>query len=229
MHTYNQYCPVAMAAEIVCTRWTALVLRDLLAGSTRFTELQRGLPRMSPALLVKRLRQLEGAGLVRRLPNRSPGGTEYRLTKPGEELAPIIEAMASWGLRWADPEVTLQRLDVSVLMWSVKRTLDATPPPPGRCTVEFAYTDVRSRCRRYWLIVTPRHVDLCNTDPGFPVDVYVSGSLRSMTAVWLGLADLREEVDGNRLEISGSTDLVRLVKRWLGQSPSARARKQLAA
>lgn len=229
MHTYNQYCPVAMAAEIVCTRWTALVLRDLLAGSTRFTELQRGLPRMSSALLVKRLRELEGAGLVQRLPNRGPAGTEYRLTKAGEELAPIIEAMASWGLRWADPEVSLQRLDVSVLMWSVKRTLDATPPPPGRCTVEFTYADVRSRCRRYWLIVTPSHVDLCNTDPGFPVDVYVSGSLRSMTAVWLGLADLREEVDSNRLEISGSTDLVRLAKRWLAQSPSARTRKQLAA
>jgi DNA-binding HxlR family transcriptional regulator len=218
-----------MAAEIVCTRWTALVLRDLLAGSTRFTELQRGLPRMSSALLSKRLKELERSGLVRRLPNRSPGSTEYQLSKAGRDLAPVIQAMADWGLRWADPEISLQRLDVSVLMWSVKRTLDATPPPPGRCTVEFTYPDVRTRGRRYWLIVTPRDVDLCNTDPGFPTDVYVTGSLRSMTAVWLGLAELREEIDSNRLEISGSTDLARLVKRWLGQSPSARARKQLAA
>jgi len=62
--SYNQFCPVAMAAEILCTRWTIIVLRELVAGSTRFNELRRGVPRMSPALLSKRLKDLEAVGMV---------------------------------------------------------------------------------------------------------------------------------------------------------------------
>lgn len=229
MHTYNQYCPVAMAAEIVCTRWTMLVLRELLEGCTRFTELQRGLPRMSPALLSKRLKELEDAGLVRRHPGRDASGAEYRLTPAGQDLAPIIQAMCLWGLRWADPEMSLERLDAPLLMWNVKRKIDATPPPARRCTVEFTFPDVTPSKRHYWLIVTPRAVDLCHTDPGFGTDVYVTGDLRSVTAIWSGLSTPQRETDAGRIDISGTTGLVRLVKRWLAQSPGAKARRQLAA
>lgn len=229
MSGYNQYCPVAMAAEIVCTRWTALVLRDLLEGSARFTELQRGLPRMSPALLSKRLKELEGAGLVRRTAGRDPAGTQYRLTPAGRDLAPVIQAMAVWGLRWADPEMSLQRLDAPLLMWNVKRKLDPAPAPPRRCTVEFSFPDMTPSKRRYWLIVTPRAVDLCHTDPGFGTDVYVSGNLRSVTAMWMGLSTPQREIDDGHMEITGTTEYVRLVKRWLAQSPGAKARRQRAA
>ena len=62
--SYNQFCPVAMAAEILCSRWTLVLLRELVVGSTRFNELRRGVPRMSPALLSKRLKELEAAGIV---------------------------------------------------------------------------------------------------------------------------------------------------------------------
>src|SRR5918994_753296 len=66
MATYGQFCPVAKAMEILDERWTLLVVRELLAGSTRFNEIRRGVPKMSPALLAKRLRSLERAGVVRR-------------------------------------------------------------------------------------------------------------------------------------------------------------------
>ena len=66
--SYKQFCPVAMAAETLCTRWTIVLLRELVAGSTRFNDLRRGVPRMSPALLSKRLRDLESAGIVERRP-----------------------------------------------------------------------------------------------------------------------------------------------------------------
>src|ERR1700749_369525 len=85
--SYNQFCPVAMAAEILCTRWTIVLLRELVAGSTRFNELRRGVPRMSPALLSKRLKDLEAAGIIARVPVPSePETFEYRLTKAGADL-----------------------------------------------------------------------------------------------------------------------------------------------
>src|SRR6185437_14514619 len=91
--SYRQFCPVAMAAEILCTRWTVVLLRELVAGSTRFNELRRGVPRMSPALLSQRLKELEAAGIVARVASATePGVFEYQLTASGRELAPIVDA-----------------------------------------------------------------------------------------------------------------------------------------
>lgn len=117
--TYGQFCPVAMAAEIVCTRWTALVLRELLSGSTRFNDLRRGLPSMSPTLLSKRLKELEKAGVVEavRAPNR---GVEYKLTEAGEELRPVVMSLGSWGQRWIESSISLKNLDPSLLMWDMR-------------------------------------------------------------------------------------------------------------
>src|SRR4051794_40945337 len=111
--SYKQFCPVAMAAEVLCTRWTIVLLRELLAGSTRFNELRRGVPRMSPALLSQRLKDLEAAGVVTRQVKASdPNLIEYRLTEAGLELRPIIEGFGVWGQRRIDAEVSLQHLDV---------------------------------------------------------------------------------------------------------------------
>src|SRR3970040_630091 len=97
---YGQFCPVAMAAEILCTRWTVLLLREMCAGSTRFNELRKGVPLMAPALLSKRLRQLEDAGVVKRVPAEKGGGHEYHLTPAGQDLQPIVFSMGFWGQRW---------------------------------------------------------------------------------------------------------------------------------
>jgi DNA-binding HxlR family transcriptional regulator len=86
MPTYGQFCPVAMASEVLTERWTPLVVRELLCGSTRFNDLRRGVPLMSPSLLSKRLKTLERIGVGER------DGNDYRLTPAGEELRPIIES-----------------------------------------------------------------------------------------------------------------------------------------
>ena len=89
--SYSQFCPVAMAAEILCPRWTIVVLRELIAGSTRFNDLRRGVPRMSPALLSQRLKDLEAADIVRRTASpKEPAVFEYQLTPRGR---PCIRAL----------------------------------------------------------------------------------------------------------------------------------------
>src|SRR3954468_4578510 len=138
--SYKQFCPVAMAAELLCTRWTVVLLRELLAGSTRFNELRRGVPRMSPALLSQRLKDLEAAGVVTRLTQAGdPGAGEYRLTEAGQELRPIVEGFGIWGQRRIDAEVSLQHLDVQLLMWDMRRGLNVDPMPRRRSVIQFVY------------------------------------------------------------------------------------------
>src|SRR5262245_20124960 len=167
--TYHQFCPVAMAAEILCTRWTMLVLRELICGSTRFNDLRRGLPRMSPALLSQRLKELEAAGVIAREKDA------YRLTKSGRELEPLVMALGNWGHRFVEQEVSLANLDVSLLMWDMRRNLNADPLPDKRSVIQFQYPELPANRRSWWLLVDPKSgVDLCSADPGFDVDLYVS-------------------------------------------------------
>src|SRR5262245_52834515 len=151
--SYGQFCPVAMAAEIVCSRWTALVVRELLCGTTRFNELRRGVPLMSPSLLSKRLKELEEVGVIVTAPTRQPGVMEYRLTQAGEDLRPVVMALGFWGQRWVDSSVSLKNLDPSLLMWDMRRWLDPKPMPKRRCTVNFLYPDVSAGKRSWWLVV----------------------------------------------------------------------------
>ncbi len=115
---YKQFCPVAMAAEVLCTRWTMVLLRELVAGSTRFNELRRGVPRMSPALLSKRLKELESAGIVERIESKvERSAYEYQLTEAGKDLRSVVETIGIWGQRWVDTDLSLDNLDPSLLMW----------------------------------------------------------------------------------------------------------------
>jgi len=228
--SYGQFCPVAMAAEILCTRWTVVLLRELMAGSTRFNELRRGVPRMSPALLSQRLKELEQAGLIMRRPVRGePGTLDYHLTEAGNELKPLIEAFGRWGQRWVSTDLSLTKLDVSLLMWDMRRNLDPRPLPRRRSTIAFQYPELPASQRHWWLLVDPAaSVDLCSIDPGFDVDLYVSTDLRTMTAIWMGLETVRQAAAARRLKITGDRKLAADIQTWLGLSPFARERPAAA-
>ena len=225
--SYKQFCPVAMAAEVLCTRWTVVLVRELVAGSTRFNDLRRGVPRMSPALLSQRLKSLETAGIICRTPSDSePGVFEYQLTSSGRELEPLVEAFGIWGQRWVEAELSLQHLDVSLLMWDMRRNLDPTPMPKGRSVIQFLYPELSATQRSWWLLVGPRSgVDLCSVDPGFDVDLYVSTDLRTMTAIWMGLDSVRKAQSGRRMFLTGDRQLAVNMQTWLGLSPFAKERK----
>jgi DNA-binding HxlR family transcriptional regulator len=227
--TYGQFCPVAMAAEIVCSRWTALVLRELLCGSTRFNDLRRGVPRMSPTLLSKRLKELEEAGVIVAVPTSQAGVVDYRLTDAGEELRGVVESLGVWGQRWVESSITLKNLDPSLLMWDMRRNLKVEPLPPLRCTINFTFPELGVGRKSWWLVIDGGRVDLCGFDPGYEVDLYVRGSLYHMTSVWMGHSSLQAEVEAGKIELTGDKAIAGSMNEWLGLSPLATAYRGKAA
>jgi DNA-binding HxlR family transcriptional regulator len=227
--SYGQFCPVAMAAEVICSRWTALVVRELLCGSTRFNDLRRGLPLMSPTLLSKRLKQLEEAGVVVAVPTGQPGVVEYKLTEAGEDLRSVVMSIGVWGQRWVESSLSLKNLDPSLLMWDMRRSLNPTPLPPRRCTISFEYPELEAGKRSWWLVIDDGKVDLCSVNPGFEIDLYVRGSLRSMTAVWMGLSTVQKEIEAGQIELIGDRAIARSMQQWLGLSVFAKEKSRVSA
>jgi len=218
--SYGQFCPVSMASEILCSRWTTLVVRELLCGSTRFTELRRGVPKMSPALLSKRLKELQQAGVI--VASRKPSGSlEYRLSEAGEELRPIIMGLGNWAQRWMESRLTLKNLDPSLLMWDMRRSVNTGLLPEKRCTIQFLYSELPQAQKRWWLVAESGTVDLCNFDPGHELDLLVKSSLRAMTAVWMGLTTIKNETESGQIKIEGDPHLARSMQQWLGLSAFA--------
>ncbi len=217
---YGQFCPVSMAAEIFCSRWTPLILRELLAGTSRFNDLRRGVPRMSPALLSKRLKDLEKSGIVS-ITRGKGGAVEYGLTPAGEDLKEVVVGLGLWGSRWVDAQLSLRNLDPTLLMWDMRRRLVPQPLPKSRCTIQFQYPELTATKRNYWLVVDKGDVDLCFVDPGFDIDLMVRSPLRTMTAVWMGVAKLRNEIDSGAIELDGDARIAGAMQQWLGLSPFA--------
>jgi DNA-binding HxlR family transcriptional regulator len=217
---YGQFCPVSMASEILCSRWTTLVVRELLCGSTRFNDLRRGLPKMSPALLSKRLKELQQAGVLT-VSRKTRGSVEYHLSEAGEELRPLIMGLGNWAQRWMESRLSLKNLDPSLLMWDMHRSLNIKLLPAHRCTIQFLYPELSGSQKRWWLVVADGAVELCNFDPGHPLDLLVTSSLRTMTAIWMGLTTIKKESDTGQLEIDGDKALAGSMQQWLGLSAFA--------
>ena len=218
MSTYGQFCPIAKAMEVLDERWTLLVVRELLLGSRHFNELRRGNPKMSPALLSKRLRSLERAGVVRR--TDEGGRSSYELTPSGEELRPVVEALGAWGVRWVG-ELGEQDLDPHLLMWDVRRTVPVESWPRRRTVLAFEFKDVAAKVGRWWLCVSGDDVDICDYDPGFEVDATITTSLRTMTEIWRGDRPWSQALKAGLVTVDGPTAVSRDVPAWLGQSTLA--------
>lgn len=227
--SYNQFCPVAMASEILGTRWTIVLLRELCAGSTRFNDLRRGVPRMSPALLSKRLRELEDHGIIVRRPmKRNPDTQEYVLTNSGEELGEVIMAIGTWGQRWVETEPSLEKLDAGLLMWDMRRNLMFEHFPDHRVVVQFTFTDNPRSGAQWWLIHDPEDgADLCSVDPGFDVDLYLHCPLRTLTAIWMGLETISATLQTDEFILVGNKKMASAMQYWLGLSPFAPIEKQV--
>lgn len=208
---YYQFCPVAKAMELLDERWTLLVVRELLSGSEHFNELRRGLTRMSPTLLSRRLHRLVRAGVVER---RVDGhDVRYVLTQAGEELRPVVEALGAWGIRWIG-EIGDEQLDPKLLLWDMHRNIDRAAVPPGRTVVRFRFPDVPGDLRDWWLVITREDSDVCDADPGYDVAVTVTGDLRRMVEIWRGDRTWAAGLRAGDVAVAGPAVLCRAVPTW---------------
>ncbi len=202
MSGYGQFSPVAKAMEVLDERWTVLVVRELLAGSTHFNDLHRGVPRMSPALLSSRLKRLERAGVIVR--STGAHGPGYALTEKGTALAPVVEAIGVWGSRWMNP-LTDDDLDPRFLLWELHRSIDSHALPDGTTVIELDLTNLPRHERRHWLVATRSHpVEIAETEPDAPPHVRLALSIRTAAEVLRG--DLRwvDAIDRGLVTLSGS-------------------------
>ena len=224
--TYGQYCPLSMATEILCNRWTMLVLRELLEGSTGFNQISRGVPLMSRTLLMGRLRELESVGLVIKENCGAGKPVHYRLTAAGSALGKVVRTMAEWGQEWIDVEPSLQDVDTDFLMWDIRRNVRVLPEFPSRFVVRFHFPDAPEKKQEHWLIFENSEVDICYIDPGYDVDVQIEAGLKTMTKVWMGWQDFSSAVQCGDLQIEGPRKFTKSASTWLGLSSLAGVKKQ---
>jgi DNA-binding HxlR family transcriptional regulator len=219
MAEYRQYCPVARASEILADRWTPLIVRELLAGSQHFNEIERGLPGISRSLLVSRLRHLEDRGVIQRRRRLRPNRIEYSLTDAGHDLRRVIERIGEWGVRWAFGDPKPEELDPVLLLWKMHQRVDRSRLPPGRTVIEFDFTGRSGR--RLWLVLTPREVSMCLNPPGFDSDLIVRTDLAYFYRVWLGSIDYAAATRCGAVRVDGPPALVSDLPRWFTWSVMA--------
>ena len=208
---YHQFCPVSKAMELLDERWTLLVVRELLMGSERFNELRRGVPRMSPALLSRRLQQLTRAGVVDRL--EEGNDVRYVLTEAGHELRPVVEALGSWGIRWIG-ELGEPDLDPKLLLWDMHRNVDTDALPDRRTVVHFSFPEAARGEREWWLVMTTDETDVCDDDPGHEVDASVTTSVAALTRIWRGDRTWADALRDGSLAIAAPEQVRRALPSW---------------
>jgi DNA-binding HxlR family transcriptional regulator len=216
---YPLFCPIAMAAELIEPRWTLLILSEMWAGSTRFSEIHRGVPGMSPTLLSKRLKEMQANGLVRREPSASGAHTEYLTTEIADRLEPIVELLGHWAHQNIDSAVSLSQLDPQMLMWNIRRKINQLELPLRKCIVQFTLKDDPKPDAHYWLLIRPGQVpDLCRTNPGFNVDLFVVSELRALTSAWMGHTSFASEIEKGGIALIGHSGMARTMTKWLVRS-----------
>lgn len=222
MDKYCQFCPVAKAAEILCEKWVILVLRELMMGSTRFNDLRRGLPKISPTILSRRLKTLEQQGVITRKQTLGKGNYEYCLTESGEELRPIVLGFGTWGHRWAKNKITTDDLDAGFLLWDMRRRLNTDYFGDKHIVINIEFTDQKKSDRFWWMIVDQQEIDLCFEDTGHEPDIVIITTLPTMTNIWLGYQNVTKAIKENELKIFGPPTYVKNITKWLGRSTFAK-------
>lgn len=227
MTAYGQFCPVALGAEIFAERWTPLIVRELLYGPRGFTDLHRGVPRISRNLLVQRLESLRRSGIIEQVLAAHGHRHEYRLTPAGRALGPVIDALGTWGYNWASKDLHDEQLDPDFLMWALRRLVRVDALPEERVVVVFHFR--RHADRYFWLVLHRPDVDLCLNDPGYDVSLEVEGEVSALARVCLGQIDLPCAMRTAEIEVRGAPRYRRALASWLGVTRFAALAGQAAA
>ena len=215
--SYNSFCPVAKAMDLLGERWTLLIVRELLNGGSRFSELQRGLPSISPTLLTKRLAQLEKEGLVYKKRVKGQRGNEYHPTQACQELFPVIEQIGVWGMQWARHQLTEDDFDLELLMLYMERSIRPEKLIGDETIIRFSFNDVADY-NHWWIIASKDELDVCVHDPGKEVDVYINTTVRTMSELWMGDIGYKQAQADGSLKLVGPKALTRSIESWIEPS-----------
>ena len=220
---YGQFCPIARAAELLTTRWTPLVVRELYFGGARYADLRRGLPRMSSALLSQRLKELEHNGIVRCERTEGATGPVYGLTEAGLALFPVLESMGRWAQAHSRNDMTKdENLDPDLLMWNIRRRVTGEGIPQDRpFVVSFHFLGVPSKRSWFWLLFRDGEVEICIRNPSYEISLAVTAHIRTMTQVWLGHLSLDQAIRKRAVLLDGDRTHVRAFSRWFSLSALA--------
>lgn len=219
MTEYDKYCPVSMASEVLADRWTPLIIRELVMGSTRFNDITRGLPGISRSLLVQRLGHLERKGVLERWPSPGGRGFEYHLTPAGKDLEGVMMALGRWSVEWLYQELDPHDVDAVTLMWWLHRRVDAEALPPGRAVVRFDHTAPERQ--QIWLVVDRGAASVCMQHPGFESDAVVTCTTPALADVFSGRDTWRRAVGDGAIVVDGPPRLTKALPRWFLWSPFA--------
>ena len=214
---YGQFCPIAKAAELFATRWTPLILRELLSGVTRFNDIHQGVPLMSRALLVARLGQLESEGLIERRTRDNGHGHDYILTQAGEDFRPLVAGLGQWGMVHGRGRITEKDLDPGLLMWALRIRTDCAGLPDSRVVVRFEFADVplsRTKFKIMWLVLDRAGVDVCARDPGYETDLVARGAIATFVQVFVGNLSWKAATSVG-LTVEGDRKLAQQLPVWL--------------
>lgn len=220
MKRYGQFCPIAKSAEILGDPWSILIVRELLLGSSRFSSLQRGLPKISPTVLNTRLKDLEACGVITKRPINGQRGHEYRLTPAGKELSSVVDALAVWGMRWARDEMDDDDVDVTFLMFDIQRNILLDQLPDGETVLCFQFPDL-DQFGTWWLVCTEDDVDLCHQDPGKDVNAYITCQSRHMMEIWMGDLPLAAALKSETIKLLGEIAVCKRFSKWFPLSQAA--------
>ena len=219
MRDYGQYCPVALASEVLADRWTPLIVRELVLGSRRFNDIDRGLPGISRTLLKQRLNHLERKGVLELVPVAR--GHEYQLTAAGRDLEGVIMAIGEWAVRWMFSEPQPREVDPVTLTWWMSRRVNSEKLPGQRVTVEFEYRG--DDPTRIWLILDRQEASVCTDHPGFDSDVVVTTAPVDLMRVFSGIVSLAQATADGTVAMAGPPRLLRALPTWFLWSPFAPA------
>lgn len=227
MRNYGQFCPIARGSEILAERWTPIILRNLLLGCNTFNDIAAGAPGLSRALLARRLRELERAGIIVISPKPGGRGSLYEPTRAGRELWAVLGAIGTWAEDWTD--VTPEHADPETVLWSWSQAyLRHDLLPEDRVVVRFDFQR-EDRPEQLWLHVEHAAAEICRFDPGFGDDLTVSIDDPVAFARWhLGFLEWEVALRSGGIQVSGPTELRRALPTW-NTSPQRHARKRAEA
>lgn len=219
MPDYRRFCPIALATDVIADRWTPLILRELVIGSTRFNDIARGLPGISRSLLTQRLGHLERKGVVERWPSPAGHGHEYHLTAAGKDLEQVVVAMGRWAVHWLFTDLAPNEVDPITLTWWMHRRVDHERLPPDRQVIQFDH--IAPERISLWIVFDRGEPSVCVQHPGFEPDVIVRATTPTLAEVFQGFDTWHRAVNDGRISVEGPPRLTRALPTWFAWSPFA--------